>query len=55
MTVIEALEEVSREQGIPLLCAERKDGSWLIYISPDAKDIMTLMLNATLQIIETRT
>ena len=49
-SLIDFLERASKEQGIPLLCAKRKDGSWLIYIAPNTKDIMTLMLQATLQI-----
>jgi hypothetical protein len=55
MDQIEKLEKISVEEGLPLVCARRKDQSWIIYISPHANDRMGLLLNAALQIEKTET
>ena len=48
--MLDFLKKKAAETGIPLLCAKCKDGSWVIYIKPGAKDTMNLMLNAAMEI-----
>ena len=50
MGTAEKLAELAKKHGRPMMCAKAKDGSWVIYITPDAQDRMGLMLQASLEI-----
>jgi hypothetical protein len=43
--MIAELERLSKEHGKPLMCARRKNGSWIIYLAPGAEDVPGLLMN----------
>lgn len=50
MGTAEKLANLATKHRKPMMCAKGKDGSWVVYIAPEAKDRMGLMLQASLEI-----
>lgn len=47
---IDRLESLARQHDRALMCAKRKDGSWIIYIRPEATDYAGLLMMAAAEI-----
>lgn len=50
MGTAEQLAELAIKHSKPMMVAKGKDGSWVIYIAPEATDRMGLMIQASIEI-----
>lgn len=50
--MLKALEAKAKETGHALMMAKRKDGAWVIFLSPGAEDPTRLLLHAAATITQ---